>query len=284
MSIPHILHFTWKTHDVPKEWKPNFIKWKHSHPNWDIRIWSDEDNEALIAKEVPWFLNVYKSLPAGINRADCARYVYMFSHGGVYCDLDTLPTKPIDVLVQFVEQHKSGIAIGQDSASQSRFEIAFIASRPSHPFWFYVLTRIRPCLVGWENILGSLSPGLSTMFLTGPYFVGKCHDEYRTFYESQFLILPVQLNPFGPEGPQNLFVVHLNNASWITNPRDIFAHKTYHKLRSLGFSANCLFGTVLIFFLVIIAFLLGFFLLGRQLYHSTPKIKRNFCHMASVFH
>jgi mannosyltransferase OCH1-like enzyme len=36
-----------------------------------------------------------KSFPKGVMIADFWRYSIMYSHGGIYLDLDTLPVKPI---------------------------------------------------------------------------------------------------------------------------------------------------------------------------------------------
>jgi len=244
--IPKILHFTWKTKDIPEQWQNNFEKWKNYHPTWQIKLWTDEDNLRLVRKCVPWFYNIYKKLPFPINRADCARYIYMLKFGGVYVDLDTYPIKPLDPLLQYVSNFPTPIAMGQDFASQSQFEIAFIMSSKGHNFFFYLLTHVKPYLNGWKS-LTSFFPGWSVLMLSGPYFVYKCYNEYRAYYEATFTIKSVQVNPYQRSRTDDLYLVHLNNATWLNHSFDKFNHKIYHMLRSLGFDSTCLLFTVLIF-------------------------------------
>jgi mannosyltransferase OCH1-like enzyme len=63
--------------------------WQRNHPGWTYRLWTDDSNRELVANHFPWLRHAYERLPAEIQRADLARYLYMFRYGGIYADLDT---------------------------------------------------------------------------------------------------------------------------------------------------------------------------------------------------
>ena len=86
--IPKIIHQTWKTKDVPAEWRPLAESWRRHHPDWEYRLWSDEECRQLVAERYPAHLPAYDGFGFGIQRADAARYLILHSMGGVYADLD----------------------------------------------------------------------------------------------------------------------------------------------------------------------------------------------------
>ena len=46
------------------------------------RLWTDEDNRALVQHHYPWFLATYDAMSRNVSRADAARYLYMHRYGG----------------------------------------------------------------------------------------------------------------------------------------------------------------------------------------------------------
>lgn len=142
MKIPKIIHQTWKTNDIPydvypKEWVDS---WKHFHPDWEYRLWTDEDNRRLISEHYPDFLPVYDNYPADINRADAARYFILYHYGGLYVDLDFECLKSFDVLIDNQE-----MVLGRmDAGFFLRHSVpnALMASVPGHPFWIQLIKAL----------------------------------------------------------------------------------------------------------------------------------------------
>jgi len=87
-EIPHVIHQTWKTHNIPSKFSSWSSTWTSHHPDWEYRIWSDDDNLELVNTSYPWFLETYLNLPKAIMRSDAVRYCYMHRFGGFYVDLD----------------------------------------------------------------------------------------------------------------------------------------------------------------------------------------------------
>lgn len=78
-SIPHILHQSWKTAQVPAlpnasdVWRISQKSWRDRHRNWTYMLHTDEDNRRLVHDRYPWFLATYDALRYPVMRADAAR-------------------------------------------------------------------------------------------------------------------------------------------------------------------------------------------------------------------
>ncbi len=126
--IPRILHQTWKTPDLPPQWRPFRDSWLRHHPGWRHVLWTDEDNRRLIAEHHPWFLPTYDAFPRPIQRVDAAKYFILHTLGGVYADLDSECFRPLDPLLA-----RGGAVVGR--ARNGVIECAVLASPPRHPLW-----------------------------------------------------------------------------------------------------------------------------------------------------
>jgi len=142
--ISKILHFTWKTADLPRQLQPYLDSWRRTHPGWDIRLWTDATMRALVAERYPELLSTYDGYPHNIQRADCFRYVVLHAIGGVYADLDVRAFHPIDALLPLdcfvgIEPFEHVGPDHRDIGVRYLLSNAFMGSVPGHPFWRQVL-------------------------------------------------------------------------------------------------------------------------------------------------
>ena len=107
--IPRTIHQSWKTKDVPERFNtwcvsaslisflffcPAFIShshlpffflfpffffnraqsWRDQNPRWNYKLWTDDDNRALVKKYYSWMLDTYDAFHHPIMRADSVRY------------------------------------------------------------------------------------------------------------------------------------------------------------------------------------------------------------------
>lgn len=140
-SIPQIIHQSWKSADLPESFIRFSQSWKSKNPGFEYRLWTDEDNDDLVALHYPQFREFYASLPKAIMRADMVRALYLHRHGGVYADLDTWCLRPID---GFIDSEPILLAhMSMDYQFAHDVPNAWMASVPGHPFWvFFVNTMI----------------------------------------------------------------------------------------------------------------------------------------------
>ena len=104
MTIPKLIHQTWRTKDVPfdlyrKEWLDS---WVQHHPGWDYRLWTDAELLELVKEHCPRYTGFFRDAP-GIVKADFGRYCVLHAHGGMYADLDYECYKPLDALMRPVK-------------------------------------------------------------------------------------------------------------------------------------------------------------------------------------
>ena len=168
--VPHVLHQTWRTADVPQRFRSSVQSWLTLQPSWRRRLWTDTDNEQLVATRYPWLQPAFRELSA-IQKADIARYLYMHAFGGVYADLDVTLVQPLRPLLARHRRANASILIGEDSLVHSMLDgegtrrqtNAVLVSVPLHPFWLDVVrhaTRhVSPttlCTLCWAS-----NPGLT---------------------------------------------------------------------------------------------------------------------------
>ena len=98
VKIPKLIMQTWKTSQVPEHWKESPSSIHEIMPDWEYVLMTDIDNEEFCKKYFPDFLNMFKSFPHNIQRADAIRYLWLYVNGGLYMDLDIVVVKPLDSL------------------------------------------------------------------------------------------------------------------------------------------------------------------------------------------
>jgi mannosyltransferase OCH1-like enzyme len=147
--IPKIIHQSWKTRQIPERWAGFQESWRHNHPDYEYRLWTDDDNRKFVAQFFPAFLPVYEGYRHPVSRADLARYLVVCHYGGVYADLDCESVKPLDDLLANHE-----LVFGFEPQSHSQKPAvrvrglerivcnALFASVPNHPFWAHFLPTL----------------------------------------------------------------------------------------------------------------------------------------------
>lgn len=162
--IPKILHFTWKSQDLPRQMQAYYDAWRRLHPDWDVRLWTDESMRDFVAATYPDFQDTYDAYPKMIQRADAFRYLVLGALGGVYADLDVEPYQAIDGLLEhecfvgieplehiFPDRHHQGVPFLLTNA--------FMGSVAGHRLWREIIARL-PSLSDQE-----------TFYSTGPSMV-----------------------------------------------------------------------------------------------------------------
>ncbi|KAK9834869.1 hypothetical protein WJX81_004897 [Elliptochloris bilobata] len=142
-QIPHIFHQSWKDEDVPEKYAQWRASWIELHPGWEFKLWTDEDNEALVTEQYPWFKDTYDSFAKPVMKADASRVLYLHHYGGVYADLDFEALKNVEPLL--ADRHVLLAAVTKEDSSRHETQPipnAWMASVRHHPFWLFALQTI----------------------------------------------------------------------------------------------------------------------------------------------
>ena len=86
--IPKIIHLTTTTGSLSRKEEDLLNANKKFIGDFEIKIYSDEDNLKFMAEYFPEFLDVYNKINKGVVKADIVRYLYFYKLGGIYCDTD----------------------------------------------------------------------------------------------------------------------------------------------------------------------------------------------------
>jgi hypothetical protein len=185
MTIPRIIHQTWKTDDVPPEWQRCVASWRQLHPDWEYRLWTDAGSRAFVREQYSYFLPTYDAYPYNIQRADAIRYLALHAFGGLYADLDYECLRPFDPLL---EGRSFVIGLEPDGHARGFGETrllsnALLAAAPRHPFLETVLDHLRGAPPGAITHLDVLRS-------TGPIMLNAV---YRRYGPGDVTVLPAAM-------------------------------------------------------------------------------------------
>lgn len=100
-TIPRIIHQTYHSKTFPPEILENINHLKALNPDWEYRVYDDDDITNYITKNYPELLNIYNKINPkyGAARADFFRYILIYNEGGVYLDIKSSLTKPLNEIL-----------------------------------------------------------------------------------------------------------------------------------------------------------------------------------------
>lgn len=149
---------TWKTDKIPKiihqtapadesQWHPAWIEcqktWKEKFPDYEYKMWTDEDIEELIKTKYEWFWPTYQGYSKKVRKTqDAARCIILYEYGGIYADMD------YECIENFMDQIPDGkVSISEDRfigrwCHGSHYLNALMMGPPKHPFWNYVMANL----------------------------------------------------------------------------------------------------------------------------------------------
>jgi mannosyltransferase OCH1-like enzyme len=184
-KIPHIIHQTWKNSTLPPKFLPLYHELIEHHPDWEYKLWTDQDNDNFVAQHYPSYFPTYQKFEKKIFRIDAVRYLYMYHYGGVYMDLDMRVYRNIGPLID----NAKGVVVarmGSDEEFIHSIPNAWMASPPKNPFWLCLLNEIKEASEKgryWSRNYWEAE------WRTGPIMFKSVVDRYKRKYPSTITIL-----------------------------------------------------------------------------------------------
>jgi inositol phosphorylceramide mannosyltransferase catalytic subunit len=99
MTIPKIIHQTWKTSEMPAAISRCVDSIRKRNTGWSHILHTDADWEAIVKSQNLLSWEEFLRYPTGIQKADIFRCIALYEQGGVYADVDTLALRPLDSLI-----------------------------------------------------------------------------------------------------------------------------------------------------------------------------------------
>ena len=166
--IPKIIHQTWKTKDIPDNWKHAVESCKKNNKNYKYILWTDETMDKFIKKNFFYFYKTYKAYKYHIQRCDVFRYFVLYKYGGIYLDMDIVCNKKLDDLLD------NDIVLAHSTNVETTFTNAFYMVIPNHPFIKFCIDNLTKNMYNY-SLFGKF---LHVMYSTGPLFLTKMIDNY----------------------------------------------------------------------------------------------------------
>lgn len=179
-TIPRIIFQTWKTHEVPHEWKHAQESIIQMNRTWKYVLLTDDDNLRIVNTHFPDFTPYFVNFPHNIQRADAIRYIIMYVYGGIYVDLDYVALRSFDALALAKE-----VGLIPSNNVRSIVTNSFIISQPRSTFWLQCIEEMKKPLPFW-----SIGKHLQVYKSTGPYMIHKVYKRNLDVVEVLNIAIP----------------------------------------------------------------------------------------------
>lgn len=159
MPIPKLIHQTTRSRRLMTQpFIANLEKMRSLNPGWEISVFQDEDCYEYIRMYYDEdMLRSYCAINPkyGAARADLFRYLLMYERGGVYLDIKSSATVPLDETFQaddhYILSHWDnargrpfeGWGVHAETPYPGEFQQWHIIAAPRHPFLEQVIARVQ---------------------------------------------------------------------------------------------------------------------------------------------
>jgi hypothetical protein len=103
LAIPRVIHQTFYSKQLPESFRQNIAHLKGQNPSFELRLYDDADAKDFIRDELGTailerFLRIRPEY--GAARADLFRYLLIYARGGVYLDVKSTTTRPLEEVLR----------------------------------------------------------------------------------------------------------------------------------------------------------------------------------------
>jgi mannosyltransferase OCH1-like enzyme len=181
LHIPRIIHQTSGRKELPPQIQQGIADLKAKNPGWEYRYYDDQAVADYIQQHYPQYFTVFQSINPryGAARADLFRYLLLYREGGVYLDIKSTFTLPLDEVLlpgdSYLLSHWPADTGSRYALWGTYKEIAnprgeflqcFIVCTPGHAFLAAVIERVIGNLTGYDVARDGV--GRNLVHITGP--------------------------------------------------------------------------------------------------------------------
>lgn len=182
-TIPKIIHQTFYERTLSPELQANVDRLRALNPGWEYRFYDDDDIAAFIQQNYPPLIWAYYQRidkRYGAARADLFRYLLLYKVGGVYLDIKSRATRPLDSVLRpddrFIlskwhlpngEYEHKGLIYDLRDIEGGEYQQWHIISAPGHPFLRAVMDTIMTNIDTYDPYLHQTGKR-GVLRLTGP--------------------------------------------------------------------------------------------------------------------
>jgi inositol phosphorylceramide mannosyltransferase catalytic subunit len=225
--IPKIIHQTWKSSNLPENFRAYQKTWILHHPDWEYCFYDDAACRAVVQKYFPELLALYDDCASAVQRADIFRYLVVAVSGGIYADIDMECYKNVEPLLAGKEcvfgvetQLSPRQARLLNHRHSERIANCIFAAKSNHPIFGKVIEEVVGRLKGDYHHRGIIET-------TGPGMLTDVVQKYRQQYELNILPQICWLPPTSPDYPNSfpfnlhIYAKHHFSGTWKKENEDL---------------------------------------------------------------
>lgn len=217
-SIPRIIHQTFYERKLSDSLQANVDRLRELNPGWEYRFYDDDDIAAFIKGNYPPVIwEYYNRIDKryGAARADMFRYLVMYKVGGVYLDIKSTATRPLDAVLKdddrFIlskwylpngEYEHFEVNYDLRNIEGGEFQQWHIICAPGHPFLKAVLEAVMTNIDGYDPHLHQTGKR-GVLRLTGPVTytlaILRIIDQHPHRQVDGRNLMGLEYNIFGPD-------------------------------------------------------------------------------------
>ncbi|PAA46608.1 hypothetical protein BOX15_Mlig011787g2 [Macrostomum lignano] len=197
---PSFVHQSWKSASLPNRFSVWSASWRRCFPDWQHRLWTDADNADFVRRKFPDFYPTWRSLPTKIERVDSVRYLYLYSMGGLYADLDSECLHPFHHLLANCSVVLGSMSVGSGWTAwrmpSGLVQNSLMYSRPGQQIWLDAIQEVQRIASQrrWSLLTGSYPLEEDR---TGPLMLMRLlKRNWASYSGSVCLYRPEFFNPF----------------------------------------------------------------------------------------
>ena len=135
IMIPKHIYQTWKTKNLHPNVQQVRNQIQQLNPDYTMHLYDDDDMLLFLRENyAPNVITAFQMLAVGAAKADLWRYCILYTHGGVYLDIDAKITDSLDTLINYGNR---GIITGE--GNPGIFCQWIMLFEPRHPFLYMMI-------------------------------------------------------------------------------------------------------------------------------------------------
>jgi mannosyltransferase OCH1-like enzyme len=176
-GIPKIIHQSAMADKTKwhKIWKRCQKSWQEKFPDFEYKMWHDEDLDEFMKTNYPdFYQNVYLKYDINIKRFDSARYFILYHFGGMYADMDF---ECIENFWEHIPQDKVSIVETPIPHYGGKYENALMIGPKGDPFWKKIMDKLPDR--SNKHVFEATGPSLITEVINEPNVINPLvHEDY----------------------------------------------------------------------------------------------------------
>ena len=247
MLTIHLICYQIPGRTLPSEWSNSIKSWVDMHPDGRVMVWDNENLDRFVGELSPEYRAIYDELEYWIQKFDFIRLIILLKYGGMYSDLDIVPTKPFYFIESYDMPFFCSFRHSDEQRSVIYYNNSIFGAPRNHPL---IKEIIEGLILNHRNRIGKgyRTKIFRVLLSTGPFALTNILMNTKHPYVTlpRGLINSCHIDEPYPCQGEDAIVQHLKGGSWLS-----FEDAAYKRFFEVARGSN-----VLIVLAIILSFMI----------------------------